>query len=143
MSDPTDTDVDVDPTPFSQFMLEHNRGAQHQRASEELRALVAAVQDTGKKGSLTITVGVEQMKGNADALFTTIDVKAKLPVNAPKAAIFYADDDGRLSRTDPGQLQFDDVKEAPAAAEARDVPAGEQAEPREPGTGPAPVRSIR
>jgi hypothetical protein len=143
MSDPTDEAVAA-PTPFSEFMLEHNRGAQHHRASEALQELVSAVQDTGKKGSLTITVGVEQMKGNADALFTTIDVKTKLPVNPPKAAIFYADDDGRLSRTDPGQLQFpEDVKEAPAAAEPRDVPTGEQAEPRDAGGTPTAVRSIR
>jgi len=142
MSDPTDTDEVVEPTPFSQFMLEHNRGAQHQRASDELRALVAAVQDTGKKGSLTITVGVEKMKGNDDALFTTIDVKAKLPFHAPKAAIFYADDDGRLSRTDPQQLALD-LKDAPEAPEAREVPVDAPVEPRDAGSGDTNVRVIR
>jgi hypothetical protein len=121
MSDPTPESEG--PTPFSQFLHEHNRGAGHTRASEALQALVSAVLDTGKKGSVTVTVSVEPMKGNPDAMLTTIDVKEKLPVNASKPAVFYADDDGNLSRTDPGQLQLD-VKDGPEAPAVRDdVPA--------------------
>lgn len=110
------------PKPFSEFLHEHNRGAGHQRASESLQALVAAVLDTGKKGSVTVTVSVEPMKGNPDAMLTTIDVKEKLPTNPLRGAVFYADDDGNLSRTDPGQLQLD-VKDGPEAPTVRDAPA--------------------
>lgn len=115
------------PKPFAEFMLEHNRGSAHTEASEALQRVVAAVADTLKKGTVVITVSVEPMKNNPDAMLTVIDVKAKPPTQAPKAAIFYADGDGNLSRNDPGQLPLvsDDLRE-PARPELRDAPGGGQ-----------------
>jgi hypothetical protein len=97
--------------PFADFMLEHSRGAGHTKASESLQRLVNAVKDTGKKGSITVTVIVDPMKQSEDALLTTILVAEKLPAIPPKAAVFYADEDGNLTKTDPGQLDFDSLRE--------------------------------
>jgi hypothetical protein len=97
--------------PFADFLAEHNRGAGHTRASEELQRVVTAVRDTGKKGVLTVKVSVEPMKNAPDTLLTTVVVDAKVPEDAPKAAVFYADEDGNLTRTDPNQLQFDGLRE--------------------------------
>jgi hypothetical protein len=108
--------------PFADFLAEHNQGAGHRQAGEALQRLVAAVQDTGKKGSVTIKVDVAQMKDDETLLVTTVTVTEKLPVASPKPAIFYADDEGNLTRTDPRQLSFDGLKEVPAP-ELKDAPA--------------------
>lgn len=111
--------------PFAGFLQEHNRGAGHRHASEALQRVVAAVQDTGKKGSVVVTVNLEPMKGNDDALLTTVNVVEKIPVTPPKAAVFYADADHNLQRTDPQQLQFEGLKgvEGPEVRETKPAPA--------------------
>ena len=97
--------------PFGDFLQDHNRGQGHREAGEQLQALVAAVLDTGKKGSVTLTVNVEPMKNTAGTLLTTVKVTAKIPEEPVKAAVFYADDDGNLVRNDPNQLPFESLKE--------------------------------
>lgn len=109
--------------PFADFFAEHNRGAEHIKASEALQELVTAVVDTGKKGSVTITVAVEPMKGtDASTMLTTITVVSKLPQQPIKSAVFYADDEGNLRREDPRQLTFDGLKTVDGPGEAKDVP---------------------
>lgn len=124
MSDqPTEAD-DRRVRPFADFLLEHRSGAAHTRAGELLQEVVGAVLDTGKKGSVTLTVSIEQMKNAPDTLLTTINVTSKVPVEAPKAAVFYADRDRNLQRTDPNQLQFEGLKEVegPRIRDERVVP---------------------
>ena len=100
--------------PFADFLAEHNNGLGHRQSGEALQRLVAAVQDTGKKGSVTIRVDVAQMKDDETLLITVINVTEKLPVAPAKPAIFYADDEGNLTRSDPRQMSFDSLKEVPA-----------------------------
>lgn len=108
--------------PFADFLAEHNNGAGHREAGEKLKELVQAVLDTGKKGSLTLKVGVVAMDDTT--LVTTVEVTSTLPKVAAKGAVFYADAEGNLTRTDPSQLTFDSLKEVPApTAEIKDVPA--------------------
>lgn len=108
--------------PFADFLNEHTKGLHHTKASETLQELVGAVVDTGKKGTMTITVTVEPMKGNADALLTTINVAAKLPAQPVKAAVFYADGEHNLTRNDPNQPTFDGLKDVGGSSELRDAP---------------------
>ena len=62
--------------------------------SEALRDLVAKVIDTGKKGSLTLTVSVEPMpNSDGNALVVKDEIKLKLPEFARDASLFFADDD--------------------------------------------------
>lgn len=119
--------------PFADFLAEHNNGVGHRAAGEALQRLVAAVLDTGKKGSLTVKVSVATMDGADNTLVTLVEVKETLPTAAPRPAVFYADDEGNLTRSDPNQLQFDGLKEveapvvkdAPAAPVARAVAGGD------------------
>lgn len=111
--------------PFADFLAEHNRGQSAGKAALDLQTVVEAVKQTGKKGSVSVTVSVEPMKGNPDAMLTTITVVSKVPTDPPKAAVFYADEDGNLQRTDPGQLAFESLKEV-EAPEVRDAPARPQ-----------------
>ncbi len=108
--------------PFADFLADHNGGQGHRQAGEALQRLVAAVLDTGKKGTVTLKVTVGTMDGADNTLVTTIEVAEKLPAVAPKPQVFYADDDNNLTRSDPNQLVFDSLKEVPAPA-VKEAPA--------------------
>lgn len=110
MSNDTETE-DRQVRPFAAFLQEHNNGVGHTQASEALQRLALAVVDTGKKGAVTIKVSVEPMKGAEGTLVTTVVVDEKLPVNPPKAAVFYADGDGNMTRTDPNQPVIEGLRE--------------------------------
>lgn len=118
----TDTPAERRTRPFADFLAEHNKGQGHRQAGEAMQRLVAAVQDTGKKGSVTVKVDVAQMKDDDTLLITTVTVVEKIPVPSPKPAVFYADDDGNLVRTDPRQMTFETLREVPAPV-MKDVPA--------------------
>jgi hypothetical protein len=117
------TPEDERPTrPFADFLLEHNSGVGHKRAGEALQRVVAAVVETQKKGSVTITVSVEPMKqGEDNVLVTAVNVTEKLPVTPPKSAVFYADEDANLRRENPRQPSFEGVKSVPEPAPVREV----------------------
>ena len=98
--------------PFSDFLREQSKGRSHNELGEGLVDLVARVQDTGKKGSMTYIVTVEPTKGT-DALTISDEIRLKLPEFARPASLFYADDDNNLRRDDPQQIPFDTLKEVP------------------------------
>ena len=81
------------------------------RLREELQSalpeLIKSVQRTKKKGTLTLTLDVSVGNG------TTVLVSPKLTVKSPRGvvsgAVFYADDEGNLSKSDPRQLPLKNV----------------------------------
>jgi hypothetical protein len=98
--------------PFAQFVQEQRSGGLHGEASEMLAELVAAVQQHGKSGSLTLEVKVAP--GEAPGTLVVRDVlKAKLPEAEKSASLFFADDHGNLSRRDPRQPELP-LRPAPA-----------------------------
>lgn len=111
----TAPDDDVVVRPFADVLIELSGGRTHTEMSEQLHDLIARVRDTGKKGSLTLTITVSRMKNASENTLTvTDDVKAKLPAHDRKVSVFYADADGNLSRKDPNQLEFESLREVPA-----------------------------
>jgi hypothetical protein len=109
-------DHDTEPAkvrPFADFLREAARGRSHDELSEGLRDLVARVEDTGKKGSITYTVVVEPLKGDNQALSVYDEIRLKLPEHDRPGSIFYADNDHNLVRHDPRQLAFDSLREVP------------------------------
>lgn len=88
------------PRPFADFLLTHARGDTHSRLSTDLQKLTRAVVDTGKKGTLQLTITVSPLK-NTDRLEVTDAVIAKIPELPRRASIFFADADGNLTRDDP------------------------------------------
>ena len=53
--------------PFNEFLLEQGGGRTHNEMGEAIYDLAARVRDTGKKGSVTLTITVEPLKGSSDS----------------------------------------------------------------------------
>lgn len=105
----------VEPRDFSSFLLEQSRGATHAELSEGLHDLVGRVQDTGKKGSLTLIITVEPMKGDDGAVIIGDEIRLKLPEHDRPASMYFIGSDGNVMRDDPRQASiFDDLRAAPA-----------------------------
>lgn len=102
----TQPDDDQQVRPFAAFLQEQAGGKTHTELSEALRDLVARVQDTGKKGTVTLAVHVEPMKGDPRILVIHDEIKLKLPEHDRKASIFFADARGNLTRDNPDQPQL-------------------------------------
>lgn len=105
--------------PFADWLREQGKGKAHDELSAALHKLVNTVHETGKKGQLVFSVTIQPMKKNPDVLEVTDDVVVKLPKHDRKASIFYPDANGNLTRTDPHQLQFEGLREVPAAEDAQ------------------------
>ncbi len=92
---------------FQKTMLEIANGATVGELNDALHKVVAAVRQTGKRGTLTLTVSVSPAaKGATDVLMIETQVKTKLPEPERGMTIFYATDDNRLVRNDPKQQQL-------------------------------------
>lgn len=96
--------------PFAELITLLDRGTVHAEASRVLHDLTAAVADTGKAGTLTITVRLSPLKGSTDQMVVAAQVSSKLPKSEPAAAIFWRDRAGSLVRTDPNQPELDGLR---------------------------------
>lgn len=96
--------------PFAELLTILDRGAAHAEASRGLADLVAAVRDTGKKGAMTIKVELAPLKGSTNQLLVAAVVTVNPPKSDPGAAVFYIDNAGNLSRTDPNQLEIEGLR---------------------------------
>lgn len=105
MSEPIpEDDAIVDPREFSAFLLDRPRT--HEELTVNLHDLVAAVRETGKKGSLTLKLTIGTFKGDPDMIEVSDDVKLVKPQHDRKPGIFYPDKEGNLSRNSPQMLDF-------------------------------------
>ena len=100
--------------PFADWLREQSQGKTHDEMGEAIYDLAARVRDTGKKGSVTLTIVVEPMKGDERVLVVSDEIRLKLPEFPRKPSIFYTGPDGNLSRQDPEQLTFESLREVPA-----------------------------
>ncbi|MGW6481277.1 hypothetical protein ACWGDS_25850 [Streptomyces sp. NPDC055059] len=108
---------------FAFFLTQHSRGEAHAQISGELRELLAAVQEHGRKGSLTIKVSVEPPKGHVDGapVLVTVESEVKAPRAVAPPAMYFVDDDGRPTRNDPRQTAAFDVRDLSTATEIKDI----------------------
>jgi hypothetical protein len=88
-----------DARPFTGFLQEQRRGALHQELSEALAETVAAVIEHGKVGSVTLTLKIKPTGDQMVQIFDGLKVAAPEGEKAP--SIFYTDENGNVSRTDP------------------------------------------
>lgn len=95
---------------FLDVLTDIDSGEVHRHASEELAAVVAAVKETHKVGTLTLTINV---KPEGDMMIVRGEIKSKIPKAATNSSMFYATDDGELRRDDPRQLPLKNVPKAP------------------------------
>jgi hypothetical protein len=127
-----DVPEDVDPEtgeydgpvirPFADWLREQRRGLTHDELTDGLHDLIAAVNHSGKAGTLTLQIKIAPFKKNAQVLEVTDVVKTSLPTPDREAAIYFTDRDGNLSRDNPHQLPgMERLREVPAI-EIRDTP---------------------
>lgn len=91
---------------FLEFIQTFRRGELLAEGDDKLNELVAAIQRTGAGGSLTLKLAIKVNK--AGQLEVTPDLAMKKPTRTLGVGIYYASDDGRLSRRDPNQGDLED-----------------------------------
>lgn len=99
--------------PFAAILQDLNHGTVADDAARLMQELVAAVRKHGKKGGLTLKLGVAPMKGNERALLISASVTTSLPQAEPVVVPFFTDKDFNLVRDDPTQLALP-LREVPA-----------------------------
>lgn len=82
-------------------------GACVDEATDRLAELVQRVTDTGKPGSITITLTAKVASRASGALIITDKVALKLPAGAPSESILFATPEGSLLTEDPRQQKLD------------------------------------
>lgn len=93
--------------PFYDFLREHRAGLTGQEAGKGLNDLVAAVVDTGKAGTLTITFKIKPLgRDKGDGLEVSADVVVKSPTLPKGVSIFYPTPNNNLQRQDPRQADL-------------------------------------
>ncbi len=103
--------------PFADVLMEMSRGSSHRELSLALRNLVEAVEETGKKGSVTYRLTVTRMK-DGRTLAVSDEIAVKLPEHDRPGSIFWADDEHNLTRNDPTQQPlFTHIREVPAGVD--------------------------
>ena len=96
------------PKSLSEVIREIGRGTADSDATQAIREVVSAVQQTGKGGSVTVTVKVTPPKGGGGThLEVAAEVTAKVPRLAPVPSIYFRDPvTGDLTRSDPDQYEM-------------------------------------
>jgi hypothetical protein len=102
----TDTTEEAQIRPFAAVLQELAKGEIHADASKLLHELIDAVQEHGKKGTLTIRVEVGPIaKDDTSVLIVKGSVESRPPKTPPSSA-YYVDNTGNLSRRDPKQPEL-------------------------------------
>ena len=91
--------------PFLDFLRDHRHGVTHDELSDALQDVVAAVHDTGKSGSLTLTITVKPT--NSEALDVSDIIKTKLPQLPKSSSLFFVSPENNLVRDDPKQHRLE------------------------------------
>jgi hypothetical protein len=124
-SDPDKAKADAPVRPFADFLREQSKGKTHDEMSVALRDLVQRVADTGRPGSLVLTLSVKPLKGaDNGSLLVSDAIKLKLPEHDRKASIFFSNE-GNLQRTDPNQPMFETLRDL-GGGEDTTTPTGEE-----------------
>ena len=102
--------------PFAEVLSEVNKGVVADEAATRLAELVAAVQETGRKGTLKVLIEVAPVKGNDTIVQVSGSVDARPPKAPAPTSFFYPDEDGNLSRNDPNTLPIFRDRDLPGVA---------------------------
>lgn len=95
--------------PFIDTLTALRYGELHDELSEKLNELVAACADTGKAGTLTLTLKLKPSKGAA--LEISDEVKVKVPKLEHGSTLMFPTPEGNLQREDPRQLKLEGLLE--------------------------------
>lgn len=98
-----DTDDKTNAQDFLVFLSGVNKGRTANELGEKLQELVAAIENTGKAGTLTLKIAVKPAGKNGAALIVTDEVTVKAPKLSRPESIFFPDPEHNLVRNDPNQ----------------------------------------
>jgi hypothetical protein len=102
--------------PALDVLAELRRGRLHTELTDALHELLKSCQDTGKKGSLTLTLTIEPEKVSdyeTPRIKVTDQVGMKKPRKSVQPSTFFLTDDGVPVRRDPNQEAFESLREVP------------------------------
>lgn len=91
---------------FLEFIQTFRRGELLAEGDDKLAELIEAISRTGSSGSLSLKMSIKVNK--AGQLEITPDLTIKKPTRTLGVGIYYANDEGRLSRRDPKQMDIED-----------------------------------
>jgi len=103
-------------TPFVEWLEQYKKGETNGELTHELRTLIEAVQETGKPGTITLTLKVSR-KGERQVNVVE-DVKVKTPVHSRSETIYFVDQHLNLQRNDPRQGVLSPIKGKAAGGDA-------------------------
>lgn len=90
---------------FSRFLAEFRKGESLTELTSAMQTVVKSVRDTGKPAQLTYKVTVRPA-GKGNALVIDDEIITKLPKPDRSVGIFFASEDGFLSRDNPDQKEL-------------------------------------
>lgn len=89
---------------ISEIMAEIDSHNLHEAMSAALAEVVRGVEATGKVGTLTLTFKVKKNKDRQ--VMVDSEVKRKVPEEGIATTMFFADENGNLTRRDPKQAEL-------------------------------------
>jgi len=102
-------------TPFVEWLTNYKKGETDSELTHELRTLIEAVQETGKPGTVTLTLKVSR-KGERQVNVIE-DVKVKTPTHDRSETIYFVDQHLNLQRNDPRQGVLTDIRSKTAGGD--------------------------
>lgn len=114
------TDDPPEVRPFAAFLQEQRQGDAHDEMSAIWQEVVQASLATGKVGEITIKLKVKP-QGDGVSCLVLDETKGKAPQADRPPAIFFADTNGNLHRTDPRQARLPLREVDPGTGEVREV----------------------
>lgn len=100
---------------FLEFLQTFRRGELLHHADSELQKVIAGMAETGGDGELTVKLPFKMNK--AGQIECTPKITAKVPNRPMGTGIYFADDEGHLTRRDPNQLDIEDEIERRRSAD--------------------------
>ena len=98
------------PKRFTDTLTDIRNGDVISELTDHLREVVTRVRESGRPGSITLTLKVKNMsKGAGCALAIEDDIKVKLPTTEKGTTVLFATEDGQLQRNDPRQPRLADL----------------------------------
>lgn len=92
---------------FCEIFAMLDDGMSHDDATRHLRDVVRAARSSQKKAALTIKLSIEP---DGRQFIIKADIKPTIPTMAPGVSMFYATEEGELSKSDPAQLPLRHVE---------------------------------
>jgi hypothetical protein len=96
------------PKPFTDTIVSMRYGTLVDDLTKAMNELTAKCADTGRAGSLILTLQLKPGKGGQIEVFD--DIKVKSPKEERGSSVFFATPDGNLTRDDPKQLQIEGLR---------------------------------